>query len=120
MTGKVTVLGGGAMGTGCSILMSERFRSEGGQSEGGRPDAGRSEKAGLSVSLWLRNPVHAAEIARSRENRRLLPGVRIPDSIEITADAAAAIAGARLIVAAIPTAYLRQGLASLAAHIPQG
>ena len=125
MTGKVTVLGGGAMGTGCSILMSERDRSEAvrpetSRSEGGQSEAGRSEKSGLSVSLWLRNPAHAAEVARSRENRRLLPGVRIPDSIEITADAAAALAGARLIVAAIPTAYLRQGLASLAEHIPQG
>ncbi len=100
MARKVTVLGGGAMGTGCSILLSER--------------------TDCTVALWLRNRAHAEEIARSRENRRLLPGVRIPESIEITADAAAAIAGARLVVAAIPTAYLRQGLESLAPCIPPG
>lgn len=100
MARKVTVLGGGAMGTGCSILLSER------------PD--------VAVALWLRNPEHAAEMAKSRENRLLLPGVRIPDRVEITANAAAAAAGADLLVAAIPTAYLRQALQSLAAHIPAG
>ena len=100
MARKVTVLGGGAMGTGCSILLSER--------------------ADCSVSLWLRNPAHAEEIARSRENRRLLPGVRIPDSVEITANACVAAAGAQLVVAAIPSAYLRQGLETLAAEIPKG
>src|SRR5262245_56073964 len=73
MARRVTVLGGGAMGTGCSILLSER------------PDC--------EVALWLRNPEHAAEIARSRENRRLLSGVRIPDKVEITSDAGGAIAG---------------------------
>ena len=105
MARKVTVLGGGAMGTGCSILLSQRSSPE---------------RANCSVALWLRNRAYAEEIARSRENCRLLPGVRIPDSIEITADAAAAVAGARLIVAAIPTAYLRQGLENLAGVIPKG
>jgi glycerol-3-phosphate dehydrogenase (NAD(P)+) len=100
MARKVTVLGGGAMGTGCSILLSER--------------------TDLAVALWLRDPAHAEEFARTRENRRLLPGVCVPDSIEITADAAAALSGAGLVVVAIPSAYLRPALASLAAQIPKG
>jgi glycerol-3-phosphate dehydrogenase (NAD(P)+) len=100
MARKVTVLGGGAMGTGCSILLSER--------------------TDCSVSLWLRNQAHAADIARSRENRRLLPGVRIPDSIDVTADAAAAAAQAQVVVVAIPTAYLRPALEDLARFIPPG
>ncbi len=100
MVGKVTVLGGGAMGTGCSILLCDR--------------------PGGSVTLWLRNPAEAAELARSRENRRLLPGVPIPDRVFITSDITQAAAGAELFVAAIPTAYLRQALAPLAPHIPPG
>ncbi len=98
MVRKVTVLGGGAMGTGCSILLSERN--------------------GCEVALWLRNPVEAVEIARARENCRLLPGIHIPPAIAITADIAAAAANAELLVAAIPTAFLRQALESLARHIP--
>ncbi len=100
MLRKVTVLGGGAMGTGCSVLLSER------------PDC--------TVALWLRNPAEAADLARSRENRRLLPGVRIPAAVTITADVAQAAAGADLFVVAIPTAWLRQALAPLAPHIPPG
>jgi glycerol-3-phosphate dehydrogenase (NAD(P)+) len=100
MVRKVTVLGGGAMGTGCSILLSER------------PEC--------TVALWLRNPKQAAEMAQSHENRLLLPGIHIPDKVEITADAGAAAAGADLLVAAVPTAYLRQALQSLAVHVPPG
>ena len=70
MVRKVTVLGGGAMGTGCSILLSERSE--------------------CAVTLWVRNPEQAAEMVRSRENLLLLPGVRIPDKVEITADPAVA------------------------------
>ena len=100
MARKVTVLGGGAMGTGCSILLSER------------PDC--------SVALWTRNPIQADELSRSRENRRLLPGVRIPESVVVTADIRAAAADADLFVAAIPTAYLREALAVLAPLLSAG
>jgi glycerol-3-phosphate dehydrogenase (NAD(P)+) len=100
MVRKVTVLGGGAMGTGCSILLSEQ--------------------ADCSVALWLRNPAEAAEMSHSRENRRLLPGIRIPESVTISADIARAAAQADLFVAAIPTAYLREALTPLAAHVPSG
>lgn len=100
MTGKVTVLGSGAMGTACSVLLTDR--------------------PGRSVTLWSRSPAHAAEMVQSRENRRLLPGVRIPESIEITADTAHVLADAQLLVAAIPTAHLRTALAGLARYVPPG
>ncbi len=98
MVRKVTVLGGGAMGTGCSILLSEH--------------------RDCTVALWLRNPAEAAEVARSRENRRLLPGVAIPPSVAVTSDIGQAAAGAALFVVAIPTAFLRGALSPLAAHLP--
>jgi glycerol-3-phosphate dehydrogenase (NAD(P)+) len=100
MVRKIAIMGGGAMGTGCAILLSER--------------------ADCEVSLWLRNAEHMRDMASSRENRRLLPGVRIPDKIVVTADARQAGAGADLLVVAIPTAYLRQALQSLAVEIPAG
>src|SRR4029077_8820746 len=98
MLRKVTVLGGGAMGTGCTILLSER--------------------ADCSVALWMRNPAQAAEVSRTRENLRLLPGVRIPELGVGAGNIEEGAAGADLVVAAIPTAYLRGALTSLAGHIP--
>jgi glycerol-3-phosphate dehydrogenase (NAD(P)+) len=97
MVRKVTVLGGGAMGTGCSILLSERPECD--------------------VALWLRNADRATEMARSRVNVRLLPGIRIPERIEITSDAEKAAVGADLFVAAIPTAYLRQALQTVVMYV---
>ncbi|QDU44194.1 Glycerol-3-phosphate dehydrogenase [NAD(P)+] [Symmachiella dynata] len=90
MGNKVTVLGGGAMGTACAILLSENPEQE--------------------VALWTRNPEHAAVMAQSRQNERLLPGVKIPASVAITADVEAAIDGADILVAAVPTAFLREAL----------
>jgi glycerol-3-phosphate dehydrogenase (NAD(P)+) len=100
MAGKVTVLGGGAMGTGCSILLAER--------------------PGREVTLWTRSPAAAAEMTATRENRRLLPGVRVPDAVTITSDVAAAAQESELLVVAIPTAYLRQSLTAIARELPAG
>ncbi len=97
MTTKITVLGSGAMATACSVLLAEH------------PEQG--------VSLWARNPAHARDITEDRENRRLLPGVRIPDDLLVTSDIEQAIQGADLLVAAIPTKFLREALTQLAGHL---
>ena len=92
---KITILGSGAMATACSILLDDH--------------------PGQTVSMWVRNADHARDIAEHRENRRLLPGVRIPDAIEVQAEIEQAIDGADFLVAAIPTAFLRQALSDIAA-----
>jgi glycerol-3-phosphate dehydrogenase (NAD(P)+) len=93
MATKITVLGSGAMATACSILLAEH--------------------ADQNVAIWARNDDHARDIAAQRENRRLLPGVQIPDTIEITSDINAAMDEADYLVAAIPTKFLREALTSL-------
>jgi glycerol-3-phosphate dehydrogenase (NAD(P)+) len=55
--------------------------------------------AGRRVILWTRDPGQAQELAARRENRRYLPGIRIPDAVEITADLGAALEVRDLIVA---------------------
>lgn len=94
MAGKVTIIGSGAMATACSILLSEH--------------------AGQQVALWVRKPRQAEEIAETRENRRLLPGVKIPDAVQVTADVEEAVRDAAFLVVAIPTKFLREALGSLA------
>jgi glycerol-3-phosphate dehydrogenase (NAD(P)+) len=97
MTTKTTVLGSGAMATACSILLAEHAQQE--------------------VAIWARNPQHAREMSEHRENQRLLPGVPIPQSIQITADIQQAVEGADLLVVAIPTKFLRAALSEIAAHL---
>lgn len=62
------------------------------------------------VRLWSAHAGRAAELSRTRENARLLPGVKLPDSLEITASETDAVAAADCWVAAVPTAYLRATL----------
>lgn len=85
------------MATACSILLADH--------------------PGQAVSIWARNPDHAREIQQDRENRRLLPEVPLPDVVSVTGDIQEAIAGADMLVVAIPTAYLREALTGLAEHL---
>ena len=54
---------------------------------------------GRDVVLWTRDPARAKEIAARRENRAYLPGIRVPDRVEVTSDLARALASSELIVA---------------------
>jgi glycerol-3-phosphate dehydrogenase (NAD(P)+) len=89
------VLGDGAWGTAVARLLAQN------------PDH--------RVRFWCARPDRARELIDCRENVRFLPGVPIPESIDITSDLAAAVAGIDLCVAAVPTVYLRKTLESLGA-----
>jgi glycerol-3-phosphate dehydrogenase (NAD(P)+) len=62
------------------------------------------------VRLWGAHAENVDQLRRSRENVRLLPGVRIPESVQITADPAEAVDSADCWVTAVPTTYLRTTL----------
>ncbi|MFN0207585.1 MAG: NAD(P)H-dependent glycerol-3-phosphate dehydrogenase [Planctomycetota bacterium] len=74
--------------------------------------------AGNSVRLWGRDPDYITTIQTTRENSRALPGFRIPESIEITADPKRAVEGADLVFVVIPTQFLRRTLAPFKLLLP--
>lgn len=86
MAETFAVLGAGAWGTAVAVHLA---------------------KLGNAVRLWAARPESAARLLETRENARLLPGVRIPDGVSITADPRAAVEGADTWVVAVPTAFLR-------------
>jgi glycerol-3-phosphate dehydrogenase (NAD(P)+) len=69
--------------------------------------------------LWARSPHRAAELRVARENTRYLPGHPIPDSLSVTADAAAALRDARIVLLAVPTQALRAIVSALRPYWPQ-
>src|SRR5204862_6501580 len=97
---NTAVLGAGAMGTLCSLVLTHR--------------------PGRRVALWGHRTANVEQIAKDRENRRLLPGVDLPESLIVTGDIRIAVESAECIVAAIPSAFLRATLTDLAPHIPRG
>jgi glycerol-3-phosphate dehydrogenase (NAD(P)+) len=90
MSTKFTVLGDGAWGTAIAILLTENPEHE--------------------VVLWSAREESGRALREQRENRRLLPGIPIPESVTLTSDIAQASTGAAAYIAAIPTVYLRPTL----------
>jgi len=88
MATTFAVLGTGGWGTALAILLAQK------------PDH--------RVRLWSAHAESAQSIQNARENQRLLPGVRIPNEILITANEVEAVAGADCWITAVPTAFLRQ------------
>ena len=78
---KLVVLGSGAWGTALAISFSQRHQ----------------------VTLWSRDEAHLTVLAASRHNERYLPGIDLPDSIDIEKKLAVAIANADLSLIATST-----------------
>ena len=65
-------------------------------------------RAGKTVALWSRDPKLAATLRETRANPRYLQGVELPENVRATSSIEQAVDRAELIVAAIPSAYLRR------------
>ena len=90
---NLTVIAAGAWGTALAIAFSTRHR----------------------VTLWTREDDVTQTMQLERENRRFLPGYRLPDALLIGADFNTAVADAELLVLATPLAGLRPTLSRLRA-----
>lgn len=98
MSQRITIIGDGQMG----LVMADAFIER-----------------GLPVRLWGPFPEDLESLATTRRSKRL-PDFVLPDAVEVTADDAACLNGADLIVNAIPTQFIRPVWRRLAPHAPQG
>ena len=94
---RATIIGDGAMGTVCGLLLAGH---------------------GVDVTMWGAFPEQIADLQRDRENRRFLPGHKLPDNLRVTSDPAEAFAGTGLVVNAVPCQYIRPVWERLAARCP--
>lgn len=70
-------------------------------------------RADQDVNLWARRPDFAARLAEVRENREYLPGILLPEAVNVTADLKAAIAGAEFALIVVPSVGMPEILAEL-------
>ncbi|HWU20914.1 MAG TPA: NAD(P)H-dependent glycerol-3-phosphate dehydrogenase [Nocardioides sp.] len=96
MTGKVAVLGGGSWGTAFSIVLAD---------------------AGNDVTIWARRDEVAADINERHENLDYLSGIELPRTISATTDPEQALAGADVVVLAVPSQSLRDNLPSFMPYV---
>jgi len=76
--------------------------------------------AGTPAVLWCRRQQLADAINRTRENPDYLPGIPLTQALTATSDPARALAGAELVVLAVPAQTMRANLAGWAGLLPPG
>lgn len=74
--------------------------------------------AGSDVQLCARRESLAVTMEETRENPEYLPGVRLPDNLHVTHQPQKAMAGAELVIIAIPSQTLRENLLVWRPHLP--
>jgi len=77
-------------------------------------------RTGVPTALVTRTPEEADALDRERENRRLLPGVRIPEGVLIAPLRPEALEGAWLVVLAVPSRTMRENARRLAPLLRRG
>lgn len=68
---------------------------------------------GLAVRLWEFDAAEATRLARDRDIPKKLPGIRIPDSIEVTSDIGTATDGVAIVFFVTPSTAVRPTAAAL-------
>ncbi len=93
------MIGDGQMATVCSVMLADR---------------------GIHVRMWGVNRDHIEALKTTRENKRYLPGLRIPERVSFTTDPEAVFRNADLVVSAVPCQYVRSVWRQLASAHPTG
>lgn len=96
---KVSFLGGGSWGTALAILLANN---------------------GHQVTLWSKIEAEVKMLQENREHKDRLPGVKLPDNIEITSDLEYACKGYDLLVFAVASPYVRDTAKLAAPYIADG
>nr|WP_317922081.1 NAD(P)H-dependent glycerol-3-phosphate dehydrogenase [Tepidimicrobium xylanilyticum] len=89
MMKRVGVLGGGSWGTALAILLSNNNHS---------------------VDIWIRDAKQKEHMVNFRENKKYLPGISIPENINVTDDLSQVIHNKDIIVLSIPSHGIRKVL----------
>lgn len=96
---KVSIIGAGSWGLGLAILLNNN---------------------GHGVKVWSVFPEEIEELKVTRENKKCLPGVKIPETIEFTADTEYAVTTADVIVMAVASPYTRSTSKIIAPFVKKG
>lgn len=83
---KVVIIGSGSWGTALGFVLAGK---------------------GYDVTLWEYNKQQAENIQNSRENTRYLPGVKLPNNLNITSESKDLLKDVRYVIFSVPSQVLR-------------
>jgi glycerol-3-phosphate dehydrogenase (NAD(P)+) len=97
MPNKIAILGAGSWGTALAVLLARN---------------------GCVVALWARRAALVRALKTERENRQYLPGVPLPEAVTISTRGEETLAGANLVIYAVPSHAFRSTLVATWAQVP--
>ncbi|MBF0504934.1 MAG: NAD(P)-dependent glycerol-3-phosphate dehydrogenase [Candidatus Omnitrophica bacterium] len=92
MIKKISIIGDGAWGTTLSIHLARK---------------------NYPVTLWGAFPKYVAQTAQRRENKKFLPGFKIPSQVHLTSNIDEAVLFGDLVVLSVPSEYLTDTLTKI-------
>ena len=104
----ISIIGDGGMGSVLAILLCEK-----------RESSDKRRATSHEVRMWGYDREQLAQIARSRENKKFLPGYKLPEALAFEPDDQRIIAGADLVVSAVPCQYMRSVWSRLRSYVPK-
>ena len=96
---NISIIGDGAMATVMALLLCEK---------------------NISVRIWGYDREQLSEFAQHRENTKFLPGYKLPQTLVFEPDDERIMAGADLIVSAVPCQFVRRVFKRLKDYVPEG
>ena len=96
---KAGVLGAGSWGTALSVLLSDN---------------------GHQVTMWSIDENEVKMLNDKREHETKLPGVKLPDQLQITGDLEDTVQGKDFLVLAVPSPFTRSTAAKMSPYVTEG
>jgi len=95
---NIAIIGDGGMGTVLGMLLCEK---------------------GIAARIWGYDRRQLEETAKNRENRKFLPGYKLPKELEFEHEDKRIMSGVDLLVSAVPCQFMRQVWNRLKEHVPE-
>jgi glycerol-3-phosphate dehydrogenase (NAD(P)+) len=94
---QLAVLGAGSWGTALALALTPRFET---------------------VRIWSHDAARADEMQWQRENKRYLPGFKLPYQVSFSSSLKTTLAEAQLVLCVVPSRFLRNVVKEAAPYIP--
>jgi len=98
MIKNISIIGDGGMGTVLGILLCEK---------------------NIPTRIWGYDRRQLAQIEKKRENKKFLPGYKLPVNLVFEPDDSRIMSGTELIISAVPCQFMRSIWARLKEHVPR-
>ena len=104
---NISIIGDGGMGTVLAMLLYEKADYS-------------AEQRLVGVRMWGYDRRQLEQTAQNRENKKFLPGYKLPEELVFEPGDQCIMAGAELIVSAVPCQYMRGVWSRLKNYVPKG